>query len=127
MTGNSAAERLGIKPAQSVLVINPPGDYDALVGGLPPGTTVVRHRPADVVHAFAGTPDELAQHGPVAVASVASGGLVWISYPTDGQSEIDPDLLRDAIAGWRPVNQQVTVDGVWSAMQFRPEAEAGQA
>jgi hypothetical protein len=127
MTGNSAAERLGIKPAQSVLVINPPGDYDTLVGGLPPGATVVRHRPADVVHAFAGTPEELARHGPVAVASVSSGGLVWISYPADGQSTIDANLLRDAIAGWRPVNEQITVDGAWSAMQFRPEGEVGQS
>ena len=125
MTGNSAAERLGIKPAQSVLVINPPGDYDTLVGGLPPGATVVRHRLADVVHAFAGTPDELAQHGPVAVASVASGGLVWISYPTDGHATISRDQLRDAIAGWRPVNEQITVDDEWAAMQFRPESEAG--
>jgi hypothetical protein len=127
MTGNSAADRLGIKPAQSVLVINPPGDYDALLGGLPPGTTVTRHRPADVVHAFARSPEELAEHGPVAVSSVQDGGLVWISYPTDGRSDINIDLLWSAIAGWRPVNEQVPVDDVWSAMQFRPEAEVDQA
>jgi hypothetical protein len=118
---------LGIKPAQSVLVINPPGDYGTLVGGLPPGATVVRHRPADVVHAFAGTAGELAEHGPVAAASVLADGLVWISYPADGHSDIDEAMLRDAIAGWRPVNQQITIDGEWSAMQFRREAEVGQA
>src|ERR1700755_2810894 len=97
MTGNSAAERLGIKPAQSVLVINPPGDYDTMVGGLPPGTTVVRHRPADVVHLFARTMVELAEHGAEAVAAVKAGGMVWVSYPKGGASELKRDMLRDAI------------------------------
>ncbi|WP_203920922.1 hypothetical protein [Rugosimonospora africana] len=127
MTGNSVAEKLGIKQAQSVLVINPPGDYGALVGGLPPGAVVVRHRPADVVHAFATTPGELAEHGPVAAASVLEDGLVWISYPTDGRSDINQDLLRTAIDGWRPVNEQISIDGDWSAMQFRRESEVGSA
>jgi hypothetical protein len=123
MTGNTVADQLGIKPAQSVLVINPPGDYGTLVGGLPPGATVVRHRPADVVHAFAGSLRELAEHGPVAVAAVAPGGSVWISYPGDGRSDINPDLLRDAIAGWRPA-AQFDIDGTWSATRLQPDGEA---
>ncbi|GAA5188911.1 hypothetical protein GCM10023322_40680 [Rugosimonospora acidiphila] len=119
-------EKLGIKPAQSVLVINPPDDYGSIVGDLPPGTTVVRHRPADVVHAFAATPEELDEHGPVAVASVLDDGVVWISYPADGQSTIDLGLLQNAIAGWKPVNEQIKIDGAWSAMEFRRENELGQ-
>jgi len=122
MTGNTVAAELGIEPAQSVLVINAPGDYGTLVGGLPPGTTVTRHRPADVVHAFAGNLQDLAEHGPVAVASVLPGGLVWVSYPKGDGCDIKPDQLRDAIHGWRP-DTEVAIDDVWSAMRFRPESE----
>ena len=124
MNVKPVAAKLGIKPAQSVLVINPPGDYEALVGGLPPGTTVVRHRPADVVHVFARTLVELAEHGAAATAAVKPGGLVWISYPKNGASELKRDMLRDAINGWQPVSQ-VAIDDTWSAMRFRPDAEVG--
>jgi hypothetical protein len=124
MKAKPVAAKLGIKPAQSVFVINPPGDYAALVGGLPPGTTVVRHRPADVVHLFARTLVELAEHGAEATAAVKPGGLVWISYPKGGASELKRDVLRDAIDGWQPVTQ-VAIDETWSAMRFRPDAEVG--
>jgi hypothetical protein len=124
MNAKPVAAKLGIKPAQSVFVINPPGNYEALVGGLPPGTTVVRHRPADVVHVFARTLVELAEHGAEATAAVKPGGLVWISYPKNGASELKRDMLRDAIDGWQPVSQ-VAIDDTWSAMRFRPDAEVG--
>jgi hypothetical protein len=124
MNAKSVAAKLGIKPAQSIFLINPPGDYAALVGGLPPGTTVVRHRPADVVHLFARTLVELAEHGAEATAAVKPGGLVWISYPKDGATDLKRDTLRDAIEGWRPVTQ-IAVDGTWSALRFRPTAEVG--
>jgi hypothetical protein len=124
MNAKPVAAKLGIKPAQSVLVINPPGNYETLVGGLPPGTTVVRHRPADVVHVFASTLVELAEHGAEATAAVKPGGLVWISYPKNGASELKRDMLRDAINGWQPVSQ-VAIDDTWSAMRFRPDAEVG--
>jgi hypothetical protein len=125
MNAKPVAAKLGIKPAQSVFVINPPGDYDALVGGLPPGTTVVRHRPADVVHLFARTLVELAEHGAEATAAVKPGGLVWISYPKGGASELKRDMLHDAITGWQPVTQ-IAIDETWSALRFRPDAEVGK-
>ena len=124
MDVKSVAAKLGIRPAQSIFLINPPGDYAEMVGGLPPGTTVVRHRPADVVHLFARTMVELADHGAEATAAVKPGGLVWISYPKGGESELKRDALRDAIEGWQPVTQ-VAIDGTWSAMRFRPDAEVG--
>lgn len=125
MNAKTVAAKLGIKPAQSVFVINPPGDYAELVGGLPPGTTVVRHRPADVVHLFARNQVELAEHAAETTAAVKPGGLVWISYPKGGASDLKRDVLREAIDGWEPVSQ-IAVDGTWSAMRFRPSAEVGK-
>jgi hypothetical protein len=121
----TAATKLGIKPGSSVYPINPPGDYPALVEGLPEGAHLVAKPPADLVHAFARTLDELARHGAAAVAAVRPGGLVWVSYPKGGASELKRDLLWDAVPGWRPVTQ-VAVDELWSAMRFRPESEIGK-
>ncbi|OLE27228.1 MAG: hypothetical protein AUG44_10725 [Actinobacteria bacterium 13_1_20CM_3_71_11] len=125
MSTKTAATKLGIKPGHTVFPINAPGDYAALVGGLPDGATVVEQGPAaDVVHAFARTLAELTAHGQAAVEAARAGGLVWISYPKGGKSELKRDLLWDAVPGWRPVTQ-IAVDETWSAMRFRPEAEIG--
>jgi hypothetical protein len=118
----TAATKLGIKPGCSVYPINPPGDYPALVGGLPEGAHLVAQPPADVVHAFARTLDELTTYG---AAAGGAGGVVWISYPKGGASELKRDLLWDANPGWRPVTQ-IAVDDLWSAMRFRPESEVGK-
>jgi hypothetical protein len=124
-TGRTAATKLGIKPGHTVYPINTPGEYPDLVGGLPEGATVVTREPADVVHAFARTRAELTAHGRAAVDASKPGGLVWISYPKGGRSELKRDTLWDAVPGWRPVTQ-IAVDELWSAMRFRPESEIGR-
>ena len=121
----TAATKLGIKPGHTVHPINAPGDYPDLVGGLPEGATVVERKPADVVHAFARTAAELAANGQAAIAAVKPGGLVWISYPKGGKSELKRDMLRDAIPGWQTVTQ-IAVDELWSALRFRPDSEVGR-
>src|SRR5204863_424974 len=97
MSGKTAAAKLGIRPDATVYPINPPGDYAALVGGLPDGAQLTKQRPADVVHAFASTRAELTAHGRAAVDAARPGGLVWISYPKGGRSELKRDLLWDAV------------------------------
>jgi hypothetical protein len=124
MSGKTAATKLGIKPGATVYPINAPDDYASLVGGLPDGAQLTKKRPADVVHAFASSRAELTTHGRAAVDAARPGGLVWISYPKGGRSELKRDLLWDAVPGWRPVTQ-IAVDEHWSAMRFRPEAEVG--
>ncbi len=125
MSAKTAATKLGIRPGHTVYPINAPRDYAALVGGLPDGATLVEEGPAaDVVHAFARTLAELTTHGQAAVEAARAGGLVWISYPKGGRSELKRDLLWDAVPGWRPVTQ-IAVDDLWSAMRFRPEGEIG--
>jgi hypothetical protein len=49
--------------------------------------------------------------------------LTWVAYPKSGQ--LGTDLNRDSLsstltkAGVQPV-RQVSIDGVWSALRFRP-------
>ncbi len=124
MSGRSLAAKLGIKPAKTVYPINAPTDYATLVGELPEGAKVVASQPADVVHAFARTRADLQRLGAKAVDAVKPGGLLWVSSPKGGASELKRDLLVDAIEGWRPVSQ-ISVDDLWSAMRFRPLSEVG--
>ncbi len=119
----TAAEKLGIKPEHTIYPVNPPGDYVALIGGLPPGAAVVGEKalPADVVHLFAADGAELARHAKTTIAAVKPGGLLWVSYLKGGASDIKRDTLVQVFVpyGWRGVSL-VSVDERWSAMRFRP-------
>jgi hypothetical protein len=77
---------------------------------------------ADAVLAFVRTRADLDAAGP-ALEAARADRLAWVAYPKGGQ--LDTDLNRDTLAatlterGVRPV-RQVALDGVWSALRFRP-------
>jgi hypothetical protein len=51
-------------------------------------------------------------------------GAFWVAYPKGGAADINRDTLWPIVAefGMRP-NSQVAIDGVWSALRFRPYRE----
>ncbi|WP_433334000.1 hypothetical protein [Spirillospora sp. CA-294931] len=124
MSNRTVAEKLGLKPGHTVYVINAPDDYAKLVQGLPDGAEVIDDHPADAVHLFARGHAELDAHIEEAIDAVGPGGMLWVSYPKDGTTDIDRDSLWPAFTPyrWRPV-RHVSVDARWSALRFRPETD----
>lgn len=111
------SSKLQIKPGQSVVILNaPPG---LLLPGVPPAADA---GDADVVVAFVARRDDLSSAGQ-AIAAARADRLAWIGYPKGGQ--LGTDLNRDRLAtalsahGVQPV-RQVSIDGTWSALRFRP-------
>ena len=62
----------------------------------------------------------LAAHGD----RIVRAGAIWIAYPKGGRADINRDSVWPILGeyGLRPIGQ-AAVDGVWSAMRFRPLAE----
>lgn len=128
MAEKTALQKMGVKPGQSLLVLNAPGgDLSRL--GPPPGKAATRAGgdTFDVVQVFAATQAELSKHLPEALGGLKPGGSLWLAYPK-GSSGIESDITRDR--GWDAAHQAglvgvslVSVDETWSAMRFRPEAE----
>jgi hypothetical protein len=111
--------KLQIKPGQSAAVLNaPPG---LVLPGVPVGASAAE---ADAVIAFVTRRADLNSAGP-AVAAARGGRLAWIGYPKGGQlgTDLNRDRLAAALAGQgvQPV-RQVSIDGTWSALRFRPAA-----
>jgi hypothetical protein len=111
------SSKLQLKPGQSVAVLNPPP------GLVLPGVLVaVTAADADAVVAFVIRQDDLGS-AEQAVAAARADRLAWIGYPKGGQ--LGTDLNRDRLAaalvghGVQPV-RQVSIDGTWSALRFRP-------
>lgn len=111
------SSKLQLKPGQSVAVLNaPPG----LV--LPDVVAAVNAADADAVVAFVVRQDDLGS-AEQAVAAARADRLAWIGYPKGGQlgTDLNRDRLVAALAGLgvQPV-RQVSIDGTWSALRFRP-------
>jgi hypothetical protein len=118
------ARKLQIPSACTVVTLGVPSSVDLEIpddclvvsdpGDAPTATAVLCFlvRAADL--------DELA--GPV-IAAAREDRLAWIAYPKGRQ--LGTDLNRDVLAalvgsrGAQPV-RAVSIDGVWSALRFRP-------
>jgi hypothetical protein len=126
MSNSPLTKKLLVKPGNSVLLIEPPDQYAALLGGLPEGAQLISEGLADVVQIFGATRASLEDALPAAIASVRPGGVFWVSYPkvATGRSDLSREILWEVLEpfGWRAVTQ-VAVDDTWSALRFRPEAE----
>lgn len=126
MAASPLAKKLLIRPGNHVLLLNPPEGYLNQLGELPEDASIVRHGPADIVHLFVNSRDELAEHAASAVEALTPGGVLWVSYPkvASGRSNLSREVMQSALVShdWRPVTQ-VFIDETWSAMRFRPTHE----
>ena len=123
----TVAQKLGVKPGNRVYPINAPDGYARLLGELPAGATLTDTAPAEVVHVFANDAVDLDRHGKAAIDALAPGGLLWVSYPKGGRTDLNRDDLMLALVphGWRGVSL-IAVDETWSAARFRPLSDIGR-
>lgn len=131
MSTKPVYEKLRIAEGMRVIVLNSPGDYQEVIGGLPEGVVISDQYQGEgeFVHLFVANRAELDDYIDAAVEAIKYDGLLWISYPK-GSSKVETDINRDSIwellkaKGIRPV-AQISINGVWSALRFRPEDATG--
>jgi drug/metabolite transporter (DMT)-like permease len=126
------AEKLGIKPGNTLSVLNAPNGEVAVVGPLPdrvtvapPGSTSVSA--ADVVVLFAADSTQLHRDAPAVLTSVPDSTRVWIAYQKGGASDLSRDTLMPAFTslGWHGVSL-AALDDRWSAARFRRMDQIGR-
>jgi hypothetical protein len=96
---------------------------------LPEGVTPTHDaRDADAVVLFAATRTELDESARPLLEAARADRLAWVVYPKGGQlgTDLNRDLLARHLAPHRirPV-RQIAVDGLWSALRFRPGSSTG--
>ena len=118
----TVARKLQIPTAATVVVLGMPADVDLEI----PGDCVVVRDPTDAAEAvlsFVTRSEELDVLAGPAIAAAREDRLAWIAYPKARQ--LGTDLNRDILAalaqsrGVQPV-RSVSINGVWSALRFRP-------
>ena len=128
----SLAQKLQLKPGQSLVSVNTPaGCREVLMQALSgnPLLSLEDRENAQALLLFVNNLEEAVRLAPTVMQNVATDGLLWLAYPK-GSSKIKTDVNRDrlwealAFTGWRPV-RQVSIDDTWSAMRFRPSDRVG--
>ncbi len=122
-SGTPLVRKLGIREGMTVLVVDAPLRYDALVPDLPPGVTV-RLEPgrADIAHVFvtrrAGLRERLRTLG----ECVRPAGAVWVSWPKKSAklpTDVTEDVVREEALAAGLVDVKVcAVDETWSGLKL---------
>lgn len=121
-SGKPLFQKLGLKPGMRCLTINAPAHHGELMAGVQDVSFSTRYRSADAVHLFCRNRAALDKKIDTALARVADGGFLWISWPKK-TSKLYKDLtegdLRTVVlpTGWVDV-KVCAVDADWSGLKF---------
>jgi hypothetical protein len=119
------AQKLRIKPGQSLLLLNAPSTFVQMLGELADNKIETENvsGKAGYLHLFVKNSTELEHWFPIALHSFSEDTVFWISYPKQ-TAKFKTDLNRDKgwehifNAGYRPVSA-VAIDEDWTALRFR--------
>jgi len=123
MTEKTIADKMFVKKASAIAIINADGRAPALVDALPQELVVSGSKEADFVLMFAGSQQELEKVLPKAKKQLAAKGALWIAY-VKGTSKNKSDVHRDTIreyaetVGLTTVSL-ISVDDDWSALRLK--------
>jgi hypothetical protein len=123
VSARSVAEKLLIKPNTTVWSSDPA--HVGLVEPLPEGVRLVdRLDLATAALVFAPDARSLRTVLTANKDGLAEPDVFWVAYPKANRADINRDTLWPILGefGMRPITQ-VAVDGVWSALRFRPLEE----
>jgi len=120
MSDKKLIEKLPVKQARRLALIEPPDGIAALLADAPLAEAV---ETAEVVLAFARSQDALARTLPALAARLMPGAILWLGYPKLG-SPLAGDLSRDVIHRAVPpigldTVAQIAIDATWSALRLK--------
>jgi Protein of unknown function (DUF3052) len=124
-SGTPLAKKLGIKSGSTLLPLNAPREYRALLVPLPGDVSFVAKPPkagCDIVHLFVASQADLARDLPKARKAMTADGALWVSWykkaakiPTD----VTEDRIRDLALKTGLVDVKVcAVSDVWSGLKL---------
>lgn len=116
-------QKLGLKPGQRLLLLDPPKDFDQLLAGAPGGIVRTSRVAAfDAALLFATSVRAQETHLARVLPKFAPGGMLWLAWPKQAAG-VTTDLSDEAIrrmglaAGLVDV-KVCAVDATWAALKF---------
>jgi hypothetical protein len=123
-SGTPLAQKLGIKPAMTVTVINEPADYRQLLGEGADGVQFSDRTRADssFVHLFTTRRSELEKQLSRLRKKIPDTATVWVSWPKKSagiSTDVTEDVIRAVALPLGFVDVKVcAIDGAWSGLKL---------
>jgi len=123
-SGTPLTQKLGIKPAMNVIVINEPANYRKLLGRGADGLEFSDRigSGSSFVHFFTTRRSELEKKLPMLREKVADTGTVWVSWPKKSAgvpADVTEDVIRAVALPLGFVDIKVcAIDQTWSGLKL---------
>ncbi len=123
-SGKALIDKIGLKPGQTLAVINAPAHYRDLVEPLPEGAKLKKgfDAKAAVVHLFVGNAASLKREIKAIAKELAQGAMLWISWPKKSSKlfiDLTENDIRTIVLPTGLVDVKVSaVDEDWSGLKF---------
>jgi hypothetical protein len=123
-SGKPLAQKLGLKSGFAVAIIDPPENYQALLGTLPEGISLhdESHSSLDFIHVFATHKKAVEGKLKRLKKRMAANGMIWVSWPKKSaqiQTDLDENVIRDLALSLGLVDIKVcAVDETWSGLKL---------
>ena len=117
-------QKLGLKPGQRIIILNPPPDYNTTLGDLPDDVVISKtlSGPLDFIHYFTKERVDLEQQFPRLKQALAPAGMLWISWPKQAskvKTDVNENVVRDIGLSNGLVDVKVSaIDETWSGLKF---------
>ena len=123
MPDKTAFEKMVVKNAKALAVLNDGGEHGELLAQLPAERRGNEAERADWILLFARSRAELEHYLPLAQARLAPGGAVWLAYRKGG-AKAGSDIHRDDIRSFAQTIgldsvAMVAIDNEWSALRLK--------
>ena len=123
-SGTPLPRKLGLKENQRIAFINPPDNFEALVGPIPPTTLLLKKltAPIDLAVLFVDQEKVLAKEFPKIAKKLSPNGMIWVAWPKK-TSGVTTDLMFERV---QRIGLEVglvdvkicAIDEVWSGLKF---------
>ena len=116
--------KLGVRPNERMVAINPPPHYEQLLEGLPDGVSITTraHAGAEFVHLFTKSQAELEKRLTALRGKLADAGVLWVSWPKKASgvpTDVTEDVIRKVALPLGFVDVKVcAVDEIWSGLKL---------
>lgn len=123
-SGKPLFQKLGLKPGLRAAVVDPPANYEAILGDRSPGITIKPGlRPGlDFIHVFVTAATDLESRLDAYRSAIEPDGMIWVSWPkrSSGRvTDLTEDVVRAAALTHGLVDVKVcAVDEVWSGLKL---------
>jgi hypothetical protein len=123
-SGTPLVQKLGIKKAFRIKLINAPDNYFKLVTGLPDGVVFDNDgfEDLDLIHFFTKQADEYYNILPLIKLQIKPNGIIWASWPKKVSkviTDITEEIIRNYAIETGLVDIKVcAIDEIWSGLKL---------